>query len=139
MTTAVNPFQQGTEPPDPVAGELFEWGRAELEIETRAPAEQARRQLVTELSGYDFVPPARWQIAARSAAIRSPQVSSRETHGQFALGELEDRRREEVEAFAARFFAIPVGPRREHWNTCGPIMGRFPTILDPILGQTDNG
>ncbi len=92
--------------------DLVIWAREQLQLDSSVPSDQARPAFLRRLSDEDFVPPTHlpYALAVLEGRARAPGSNEEGT-----LVEVIDRQRERIEEFAGRFFAIPIGERREQW------------------------
>jgi hypothetical protein len=103
---------------DPEALErCLRWAAEQLEVSANASAEEVRAAWLRRLPADDFVPSSEARYALHT--LLHPQAEDGwRTKAQEAADEQdEERLRGEVEAFAVQFWEVPLGERRQRWQS----------------------
>lgn len=107
MTTGTNPKPSTA---------IRRWAIEQLDLQSGMPAREARQKLLKQLGEMDFMPPGGWDSALRVLGIAA---GDGDQNGPALLPPrraAEDSLREEVEAFAARFFSLAPNTRIAHYQ-----------------------
>jgi hypothetical protein len=101
--------------PDMRQEERDRWARETLRIPLETPEKEVHALLLDRLEEADFVPSPDWSQAIRQLAGAAPRRVLRPSTYDAFLAHDEERLRDEVDAFAARFFDSPPSERRQRW------------------------
>lgn len=110
------------------------WALEQLDLRRDLPPAEARPRLLKQLSGMDFMPPAGWDSALRASGIASANADFGTPALVPARRGAEEMLREDVEAFAARFFSLSPNARIAHYQEVAARCAGTPGVLARLEG-----